>query len=141
MLERILLPLDTTHEAERSLPYVAARARGLHQPLVLLTVIPDLGVVNPIASLRGHGLHEVTERRRVYAQSYLNTVRERLEKDGLVASAVVAVSEPAEGILKTGDEQGAGLSRWRRMVASVRSAGSLAASPARSYTNLRSRCC
>ena len=47
MLERILVPLDRSQEAERVLPFVELLSRDLAQPLVLLTVIADPGDFSP----------------------------------------------------------------------------------------------
>jgi nucleotide-binding universal stress UspA family protein len=109
MLERVLVPLDTSEAAERLLPYVTILAKGLQQPIVLLTVIPDLGELNPVASIHDAALQELTERRRKYAQDYLDRTRARLESDGLAVTTVVAVGRIAETIVATAEAQGAGL--------------------------------
>ena len=41
MLERFLVPLDTSDASKFILPYVAFLAKRLHQPVHLVTVITD----------------------------------------------------------------------------------------------------
>jgi hypothetical protein len=41
MLDRFLAPLDTSDTAKSILPRVAFLAKRLHQPVRLMTVVPD----------------------------------------------------------------------------------------------------
>ncbi|MSQ42129.1 MAG: hypothetical protein EXR65_03725 [Dehalococcoidia bacterium] len=64
MLERPLVPLDTSQVAALVLPWVSLLARGLGQPVVLVSVVADGDDLNPVASLYDATLAALMEKRR-----------------------------------------------------------------------------
>jgi nucleotide-binding universal stress UspA family protein len=105
MIERILVPLDTTKEAERVLPYVTMLASRLGVPVVLLAVVPDLGEVNPVVSLYDAELAQLTEFRRGRAEQYLQALRDRLDGEGIHSTVVVEAGPVADRITSTAEAQ------------------------------------
>lgn len=92
MYERILVPLDGSVSAEAALSHAEAIARKFGSAVVLLNVHA--------------GTSEAGARQ---AETYLNTVRARLEREGLTVAADVKTGAPAEEILRHAGEHGASL--------------------------------
>ena len=109
MLERVLIPLDSSKNAERVLPFVRFLAGRMGQPAVLVLVTPEPGDLRPVSSALDVTLANLAEARRKRAQEYLNDVCARLQTEGLWATAVVAEGPPAATILATAKAENAGL--------------------------------
>ena len=109
MLDRLLVPLDIAEIAEQVLPYVTLLARSLKQPVTLVSIVADGGELNPLASAHDAAIAVLIEQRQAYAQHYLDSVRARLEAEGVSASTVVATGPVAESILATATAQHSGL--------------------------------
>ena len=109
MLERILVPLDRSQEAERVLPFVELLSRDLAQPLVLLTVIADPGDFSPAVDSHNAELAQLAEFRRQRAHEYLESLCERFASEGVTATAVVEAGPVAARIVATAHAQQAGL--------------------------------
>lgn len=112
MLQRPLVPLDASPAAEQVLPLAAEVARALQQPLALLSVVTDVRedeALNPVDSAQDAALLALTERRLAFAQDYLDTVRARLEEQGVYASVETATGRPADRILEAAHARGSGL--------------------------------
>ena len=109
MLERLLVPLDAWPVAEQVLPYVTLLAKRLGQPVVLLSVVADGDELNPVATMYEAEIADLMEKRRAYAQRYLDSIRAQLEREGVWATVEVATGPVAETILAAASEHRAGL--------------------------------
>jgi nucleotide-binding universal stress UspA family protein len=114
MLERFVVPLDTTPNSARILPYVTQLARQLGQPIELLAVIPEVDeYVDPTRSPLSDTLvaaeQELFEFRRSYAQTYLDRITAQLRDEGVWATATVARGDGAQQILEKAAAKRAGL--------------------------------
>lgn len=99
MLERFLVPLDTSDVSEQVLPYVALLAKQLGQPVHLVSVVADEGELTPAAGRHAATLASLVQHRRDYAQRYLDSVRDRLEAQGISVTAEVAIGRVPDQIL------------------------------------------
>jgi nucleotide-binding universal stress UspA family protein len=114
MLERFVVPLDTTPNSARILPYVTQLARQLGQPIELLAVIPDMeAFVEPARSTLSDALvaaeRELFEFRRNYAQTYLDRIGSQLRDEGVWATTTVAHGDEAQQIVEDATAKRAGL--------------------------------
>lgn len=109
MSEAILVPLDTTPAAEQVLPVVMALAKALKRPVLLLVVVPDGQELQPVLRPHDAEIAGLLERRRQYAQQYLDGVRERLVDEGLTAECEVAQGRVAERISELASDRGASM--------------------------------
>lgn len=112
MLERILVPLDTSKVAEQVLPYATLLAKQLKQPIILYAVVADMAdgeQLNPVASPYEAALTELMQHRRQYAQDYLNSVKERLAGEGVTATTDIAIGDVAEPIVSAAAKHGSGV--------------------------------
>ena len=104
MIEKILVPLDGSEQAEAILPYVSTLAMGLGIPILLLSVLDrgSLGIGRSYYSK----LYETAE---AGARNRLHDVAHRLAQEGVDALEMVAAGKSAKEIIKTADQQGCGL--------------------------------
>jgi nucleotide-binding universal stress UspA family protein len=110
MLERFVVPLDTSATSARIIPYVTELAKRLGQPAVLLAVLPHSeGELNPLVDDYEAEVSELIAYRRKYAHDYLDTVSGQLRDDGVWATTVVAEGDEAATILATAAAKHAGL--------------------------------
>lgn len=109
MLERFLVPLDTTEVAEQVLPYVVLLAKQLGQPVVLQSVVEDGEELNPLASLYDAEIVSLREKQRAYARRYLSQVQARLEGQAVAVTTDVATGPVAPTILEAAASHQAGL--------------------------------
>jgi nucleotide-binding universal stress UspA family protein len=109
MLERFLVPLDTSDVAEQVLPYVVLLARRLGQPVVLLAVVPDGQEWNPLTSSYDATMASLREQRREYAEGYLARIVTRLQDQGVWATVDVGAGQVATAILASAESHRAGL--------------------------------
>ncbi len=109
MLDRILVPLDTSPVAEQVLPYVRLLAKQLEQPVHLLSVIVDGEALNPLTSLPDAAIASLMQHRQQYAQKYLDATRARLEADGIEVTTEVRMGRVADEIAFSALSQATGL--------------------------------
>lgn len=112
MLERILVPLDTSKVAEQVLPYATLLAKELKQPIILYAVVADLAAGEPIHPSDNNyeaSLADLMQQRRQYAQDYLNSVKERLVSEGVTATTEVATGDIASNIVAAAATHGSGV--------------------------------
>jgi nucleotide-binding universal stress UspA family protein len=109
MLERFLVPLDTSTVSEQVLPWVTLLARQLQQPLTLLSVVAESGELNPVASMYDAVIASIMEERRQYARNYLESAQQRLVGQGLTVESEVREGSVAECIVEAATAHGAGL--------------------------------
>ena len=109
MLERFLIPLDTSEVAERVLAWAIPLAKRLGQPVVLLSVIRDHDDLGPAAGRHRPALSSLMEQRRTGVQGYLNEVQARLATEGITATTEVATGAVAESIIAAAASHQSGL--------------------------------
>lgn len=109
VFNKIIVPLDAAQEAEYVLPLAAALAKTLGDQLVLLSVIPDAGDLNPVANEYDAVLDDLQEHRRSYAESYLRRIQIRVSTDTAQTTIAVRTGPIAETIIESADAEGAGL--------------------------------
>lgn len=96
MLDHILLPLDGSALAERVLPHAVSLTEAFGSKLTLLRVVfqtedvNSLGIVNPMD----------WQMRKTEAESYLNSVQQRLRDVGVDCEAVIIEGKPANQIVE-----------------------------------------
>jgi nucleotide-binding universal stress UspA family protein len=108
MLERLLVPLDGSPIAESILPQVGVLARGLGQPVVLLMVLPRVEELRPEQGGFDAELSLIQERRQQYAEQYLDSVRLRLESEGVRATTAIESGMVAPAIIDAAEKQRSG---------------------------------
>jgi len=119
MFEQILVPLDRSLLAESVLPHALAMAKALDARLLLLHVLARSDLHNGLRAVDPLEWHI----RRAEAESYLQSIRERLQEHGVSAEPLVLDGDAAEQILAAAHEHGArfivisshgqsGLSSW-----------------------------
>jgi nucleotide-binding universal stress UspA family protein len=123
MIRSILIPLDGSPLAEQALPLGTSIARRSGASIVLLQVIPI-----PVSAI-GDALQGITAlddqlaATREFAEEYLRTVAQRLEKQGVPTSFATIIGSPGECIAEVADRRKvtaivmsthgrAGISRW-----------------------------
>jgi nucleotide-binding universal stress UspA family protein len=100
-LDKILVPLDGSALAERSLPYLLAITRALEPQVTLLHVLePPHG----LAQVRGVDTVE-WEMLRAERQAYLAAIAARLEQHGLQCRVELAQGNPADQIARFAKRQ------------------------------------
>jgi nucleotide-binding universal stress UspA family protein len=123
--EHILVPLDGSSLAERALPVARVLAQKFDSQIILLRVLdipsPTPPTSHPevaigwVREAREHALRE--------AQSYLQAVQSKLDRQGIAAQVLLRDTSPAEDILDVADTEGidlivisshgrGGLARW-----------------------------
>jgi nucleotide-binding universal stress UspA family protein len=107
MLERFLVPLDTSEMSEQVLPYVELFAEKLVQPVHVLAVADDGELL--AAAPSNVTITDMVDERRAMVSRYLQQVRERLEAGGITVTTEMAVGPSAGTILKTAAKQSSGL--------------------------------
>jgi nucleotide-binding universal stress UspA family protein len=98
MFRTILVPLDGSEVATAILEQVVALARSNGARLLLLTV----GLPLPTWFTRAN---EIQGSRTFQAEAYLGRVRTYLEAQGLEATTMVCIGEPASAILDVAAQQ------------------------------------
>jgi nucleotide-binding universal stress UspA family protein len=88
MFNRILVPLDGSELAEGIFSKVEELASGLDAKVILLTVLPETGVLPTTA-----------HQERQEAKQYLDGIVKRLENLGIKATATIRHGNPAEEIV------------------------------------------
>lgn len=125
MYERIVVPLDGSDLAERSMPHAENLVNALNVPLHLVRVVDndawslvDPYVTTPTAAVPVVELAAAAERE---ARDYLESIREHLDArglkatievlDGPVVAALVSVARPNDLVVMTTHGR-TGLARW-----------------------------
>jgi nucleotide-binding universal stress UspA family protein len=103
MLERILVPLDTSETSKSVVPFTTFLATHLHQPVHLVTVIPDT------MGFHGIGPRHQDPKKASAAQQNLDAVRTQLTDHGITTTSEVSAGHVAERILAVAESFGAGL--------------------------------
>src|SRR5579863_1357594 len=123
MLNRILVPLDGSPQAESALPLAARLARGTGGEVVLVRAIRALAEVEMgVVSAEGWA-PAADPKERDEATAYLNEVADRAALRDLDVKTVVATGPAAAAILQVASKQGIelivmtsrereGLARW-----------------------------
>lgn len=107
MYERILAPLDGSHESEAALGYVELLARDRPvQVTVFQAADPGLDLEDPKHQLFRHKLEEAAQEQ---ARHYLDYVVRVLQDEGVAAKAAVGLGRPADLILAKVAEEGSDL--------------------------------
>jgi nucleotide-binding universal stress UspA family protein len=109
MLERILVPLDPSDTSQSILASVAFLAKRLHQPVHLVSVIPDSAELHAIGPRHAASMGALGERLRSAAQERLDSVQAHLAQQGIATTVEVSGGPVAECILVAADAFGAGL--------------------------------
>ncbi len=116
-INKILVPLDGTTEAENMIPSAAKLARIMEAEVTLLQVITPVPAtkyhpqgIRPLDSEMEH-LTKMTDEAQSHleekAQSYLHSVAEALRKQGISVSArLMNHRNPASAIIKTAEREG-----------------------------------
>jgi manganese transport protein len=99
MYQKILVALENGPADESLLPHIAQLAK-LHQSRLLLVHVADGFAARNYERL---GLAESEEMKE--DRAYLEQAAERLRGEGLPAETILALGDPATGILKTAQEQ------------------------------------
>jgi nucleotide-binding universal stress UspA family protein len=124
-ITRLAVPLDGSSLAEDALPVAVAISRRLQTPIVLLRAVNPADLLPPAVGI-GEGIpfnmyDELEQEQEQDAESYLNTVAERLRQQGLPVVTNVLTGPPATAIkeaTKPGDvvvlcsHERSGLVRW-----------------------------
>jgi nucleotide-binding universal stress UspA family protein len=99
MFNTILIPLDGSELAEAALPAATAIAKHADPvgELVLVRVAPDLWFGDAFTPEQAEGFQA---RMKHDCQTYLDGVAERLRKENLCVTVLVASGEPVEQILE-----------------------------------------
>ena len=106
MFTRILVPLDGSKTAEGVLPYVISEASHHDAVVVLLRVIAPLRQsLMTIPSVMSKAYEQV----QVIAEEYLETVTDKLQKEGLTVETIVERGSPALITLQVAEEGGCDL--------------------------------
>ena len=97
MFQTILIPLDGSERAEAALSAAAAIAKHANPvgELVLMRVAPDLWIDDAFTPQQ---VEDFQSRVKHDCQKYLDGVAERLRKENLCVTVLVASGEPAEQI-------------------------------------------
>ena len=101
MYDSILVTLDESDLAERSLPHAAALAKAFGSTIHLLSVVP---VTDPEA-MREMGVAVDWEARLSHARDYLKALRKRVMDDGVEVEWDVCQGDVTEEILNYSDQQ------------------------------------
>ena len=104
MINKILVPLDGTDEAEVILPYVTRLAVGLGVPVVLLAVLDQEST-----GLRQSFFTQLFERARAGAKERLHDVAQALGKEGMDAVEVISSGKSAPKIVEAAERFECGL--------------------------------
>jgi nucleotide-binding universal stress UspA family protein len=104
MAKRILLPLDTTEEAERIVPFVADMARGGGATVRLLHVAPVPEAIVHDGRVIAY-VDQETSRLDTEARDYLSVIE--LAFTGVPVEVAVRFGDAVSGILAEADEFGA----------------------------------
>ncbi|HEX3246563.1 MAG TPA: universal stress protein [Chloroflexota bacterium] len=107
MLERFLVPLDTSEVSEHVLPYVELFAKKLGQPVHLLIVADD-GQVLQLAP-QNVSIRAIVEERRATVAKYVKRMRERLETAGVTVTTEIAIGHVVDTILSTANRRSVGM--------------------------------
>src|ERR1043165_6290270 len=107
MLERFLVPLDTSELSDQVLSYVQLLATRLKQPVHLLTVADDGELLkewpdNPTIT-------NIVHEHRAQVQKHLEQVTQRLESADISVTSEMAVGHVVETILTAAEKQSAGM--------------------------------
>jgi nucleotide-binding universal stress UspA family protein len=100
--ELMLLTLDGSHKAEAILEPATELAVRLHLRVNLLRVVPPLVpfTFGEMSLRAGENMRHESERLRKKACKYLEKIRLNLVEQGLTATSLTVVGDPAEEILK-----------------------------------------
>lgn len=94
MIRRVLVPLDGSPAAEAALAHAVAIGSSFGAELCLLRVVEARGDLDPAVSAVDWRLQ------RVEATAYLQEVVERLESEGVAATAEVVEGTPADAVVR-----------------------------------------
>jgi nucleotide-binding universal stress UspA family protein len=105
LIRKVLLPLDGSKIGEQAIPHAEALIQGLGAQTVLLQAL------DPLKEIKGEGyrgypvlpeaeLRALNDRRRKFAEAYLDGVVKTFKEKGLDTSSVVLRGSPAEEILE-----------------------------------------
>jgi nucleotide-binding universal stress UspA family protein len=119
----VLLPLDGSEAAEAALPDAASLAISNGARVTLLHVVPP-ALVEIYAAAKAIPAGGEEDSRRDAAQSYLASMRRRLEAMGIEARPAVTVGDAADSVIAYASEHGVdlvvmathGRSGWKRWV-------------------------
>jgi len=109
MLERILVPLDPSDTSRSILPSVAFLAKRLHQPVHLVSVIPDVAELHATGPRHAASMGALGERLRSGAQQQIDRIQAHFAQQGIAATGEVSAGPVAERIMAAADAFGAGL--------------------------------
>ena len=112
-LSRIIVPLDGSAEAEEILPHVEGLADRFPVEVILLQVITNKTYLEPSADGMAYRYEDSTEEmivnRKMHAEDYLGTIKERLEAQGIQTTIMVVASDAGSGIIDTAQQTNADL--------------------------------
>ena len=103
MYRRILVPLDSSELAERSLvdlKKIAGMSEKVPEVILFMVTKPAIETI-PVyyEGLGGSLAGEVQKSAELYARDYLSKVADRLKEDGIAAQGVVVQGDPAKEII------------------------------------------
>jgi len=103
-MKTIVLPLDGSLRGEQAIPHALAQARPSSDRLVLVRVVETYPASQP-----PHVTQQLNEMLLEQAQSYLQTVGDRLRSQGWQVKEVVTTGQTAHGIVQVAVDEGASL--------------------------------
>lgn len=128
LIRKVLLPLDGSKLGEQAVPYAEKLIQGVGAQTVLIQAL------EPLKEIKGEGyrgypvlseteLRAVNERRKKFAEDYLEGMVKTFKEKGLPASCLVVRGSPAEQILDYAQKNGvdviamsthgrSGMGRW-----------------------------
>ncbi len=103
MYRRILVPLDSSELAERSLvdlKEIAGMSERVPEVILFMVTKPVIETI-PVyyEEVRGSPASKVQKSAEAYARDYLSKVADRLKEDGIAAQTVLVQGDPAKEIL------------------------------------------
>ena len=103
MYRRILVPLDSSELAERSLvdlKEIAGMSESVPEVVLFMVTKPAIETI-PVyyEGLGGSLAGEVQKSTEAYARGYISKVADRLKEDGIAAQTVLVQGDPAKEII------------------------------------------
>jgi len=103
MYRRILVPLDSSELAERSLvdlKTIVSMSESVPEVILFMVTKPVIETI-PVyyEEMRDSSASQVQKSAEAYARDYISKVADRLKKDGIAAQTVLVQGDPAKEIL------------------------------------------
>ena len=113
LFRRVIVPLDSSEQAEEIIPHVEGLAARFQTEVILLQVITETTYLEPLAFGAAYGYVAATEEmidlRKKKAAGYLDTIKERLEARGILVSTMVVLGDAGTAIIDAAQQTDSGL--------------------------------